>query len=470
MIINRVKFIMRKVLFVNAVDPVAEVENRYLPLWPAYLAAYAEKHLGPGRIDFRFMTRRLENELDVYEPDVVAIGSVSQNFNHALRYAQECKKRGLAVIVGGPHISALPQCLSEDMDVGCIGEGEHTFLELMQLFLDRCEFRADGLNKINGIVYRDGDRLVRTSTRRLIDKLDQIPHPNRSLVGYQRHGYMFTSRGCPYRCTFCASSRFWNRVRFASANYVVDEILELVSNGCKMISFYDDLFVTNKERVKKIADLLADRGLLGKVKFTCSCRVNVVTKELVELLKRLNVVSVGMGLESGSDRILACLKGNVTVEDNERAVNLFKEAGIQVNASFVIGSPDETEDEIIDTYKFIKRSRLDFVDTYVLTPFPGTPVWDFAVERGLVSENMDWRHLNVNFEHSGNRSVIVSQKLSRNDIKRLYRKFRRQRIYRILKALPGSPWLQDVPKAVRGMIFEKVSKLSQKFLFLQFLE
>jgi anaerobic magnesium-protoporphyrin IX monomethyl ester cyclase len=448
---------MLRVLFVHAADPVSEVENRYLPLWPSYLAASAQDSLGPDQAKFRLAVKSISHELDTFSPDLLGISAVSQNFGYALGYAAECKRRGIPVIVGGPHMSALPQCLSPEMDVGCIGEGEQTFVELLRLYLRHGEFRSEDLAQIKGVVYYDNGRLMRAPPRPLVESLDSIPPPDRSIIGYQRHSYMFTSRGCPYRCRFCASSRFWKGVRFASAERVVAEISELAANGSRMISFYDDLFIADKARLRKIGDLIVERELNKKVVFTCSCRANLVTEEVVRLLKRMNVVSVGMGLESGSDRTLAYLKGAVTVRDNAAAINALKGAGIQANASFVIGAPYETQAEIMETYHFIRSSRLDFVDAYVLTPLPGTPIWEFAEQRGLVSNDMDWSRLDVNFERSWSKAILLSQTLSRDEIVHLFRKFRRLRLIKLVKAVPRSPWLPDVPivaaAAIKRMIW-----------------
>ncbi|MBI5572712.1 MAG: radical SAM protein [Desulfomonile tiedjei] len=453
---------MINVLCVNIVDPISEVENRYPPLWPAYLAAYADRTLGEGRVDFRVVTKGLEQEIESYKPHIVALGSVSQNFALAKQQARVCKERGLPVVIGGPHISLLPECLTRDMDVGCIGEGEQTFSELLELFLDQGRFTPDALSDIAGIAYHEDGRVKVTPRRELIRNLDDVPHPKRSLIGYGRDPYIIGSRGCPYKCTYCASSRFWKTYRVASADYAVEEIVELAVHGSRLIRFNDDLFMSNRTRVEKIITGLEDQGLLGKIAFSCSLRANLVTKELAALLKRMNVASVTMGLESGSNRVLASLKGGVTVEQNEAAVNSLKDAGIQSNAFFVIGAPDETEDEIMQTYRFIKRSRLDFVGVYVLVPLPGTPIWDFAAEKGLVSADMDWTLLNMNFEYNADRLVIVSQNLTRDEIKHLYRKFRRQRLYRILKALPSSPWLWDIPRVALGDLLERMRRLVAK--------
>ena len=443
-----------RVLFVNATDSKSEVENRYRPLWPAYLAAYAERELKDRSITFRYMTGALADELVRFGPDIVAISTVTQNYVEAVRYARLARDHGSSVVIGGVHISKVPTCLTPEMDVGVIGEGEATFAELLRLHLEHGEWRADHLAFVEGIVFRSGGELVSTPLRPLL-AADEIPHPKRSLVGYRRHDYMFTSRGCPFRCVFCASSRYWGGdVRWSSVEHVMEEMQELVDHGVRMISFYDDLFVANKNRLQQLAERTAASGLSRRVQCTCSARANTVTPEVVDALKRMNVVSVGMGLESGNDRVLKSLKGAVSTRDNSRAINLLKDSGIQANASFVIGAPDETEDEVLQTYRFIRESRLDFVDVYVLTPLPGTPMWEEAARRHLVSEDMDWRRLNINFETNADQAVIVSEQLSREQIVRLYRKFRRLRTWRILKALPGSPWLRDLPRVGWNLLRE----------------
>jgi anaerobic magnesium-protoporphyrin IX monomethyl ester cyclase len=450
---------MMRVLFVNAVDPISEVENRYRPLWPAYLVAYTEKHLGVDKLEFRFMTRDFEDELRSFKPNIVAISAVSQNYNLAMKYAGIAKEYGLAVVMGGIHISYMPHCLTKDMDIGCMGEGEDTFLELMRHYLDFGDFSRVDLGRINGIVYHDGGKLVRTPDRPMLHSLDQLPHPKRSIIGYQSHDYMFTSRGCPYRCVFCASSRYWRKVRWASSEYVIDEIHELIEKGVKTISFYDDLFTVNKKRLRQIADMIVASGFHRRVNFTCSCRANDITLDVVKVLKSMNVVSVGMGLESGCDRSLGYLKENVSVKDNWQAINFLKDAGIQANASFIIGAPDETEEEIMQTYDFIKKSRLDFVDIYTLTPFPGTPVWDYAAKKNLVSDDMDWSRLNVNLDVNKDFAIFVSERLSRQQLLLIYKKFRKLRFYRMLKALPTSAWLRDLPKVASMVLFEKLLRI-----------
>jgi radical SAM superfamily enzyme YgiQ (UPF0313 family) len=446
---------LKKVLFVNAVDPNSEIQNRYRPLWPAYLAAHVEKDIGLNKFEFKFMTDRFENELESFNPDIVGISAVSQNFNYAKKYAATAKEKGVTVIVGGIHISYLPECLTRDMDVACLGESEKTFSELMQLYLDTGSPPEDKLKNIDGITYWNKGKRVQTADRKLL-KPEQMIRPQRSVIGYQRHDYIFTSRGCPYKCIFCASTRYWDNVRYAPIDMVLQEIEELMENGVKVISFYDDLFIANRKRLHELSKAIIEKGFNKKLEFTCSCRANTVQPDKVEALKLMNVVSVGMGLESGAERILKYLKGGCSVEDNYEAINMFKDVGIQVNASFIIGVVDETEDEIMETYDFIRKSRLDFFDIYLLTPYPGTPIWSTAIEKKLVFNDMDWSRLDINTSPENPKAIIFSH-LDKKKLTSLYKKFRRLRLFRIIIALPRSPWLRDVPKVLYGILKEKFS-------------
>jgi radical SAM superfamily enzyme YgiQ (UPF0313 family) len=163
----------------------------------------------------------------------------------------------------------------------------------------------------------------------------------------------------------------------------------------------------------------------------------LVTDELVFLLKLMNVKSVGMGLESGSPAILEYLKGpNILVEDHINAINLLRKHNIKLHTSFIIGSPQESRQDILQTLSFIKKYRLKSFDTYALTPFPGTPVWDYAKARSLVSEDMNWNFLNVNFVINHDNAVILSERLTRDEIYELFRLFARvKRKIKMKKAL-----------------------------------
>jgi anaerobic magnesium-protoporphyrin IX monomethyl ester cyclase len=132
--------------------------------------------------------------------------------------------------------------------------------------MEKGHFDKKGLAKIDVIVFRRENRIIITGKRCPIEPLDKIPMPARDILKIEESAHMFTSRGCPDNCTFCASCRFWDKVRFFSADYVVDEIKLLVSRyKVKKIAFFDDLFIANKARIERILNLLKEEGIIGKV-------------------------------------------------------------------------------------------------------------------------------------------------------------------------------------------------------------
>ncbi|SPF43711.1 putative enzyme [Syntrophobacter sp. SbD1] len=453
---------MKRILFVSAINHLHHVENRYGPLWPAYLASYVEENLGKGFFEYLYANHAVEDKIRNYKPDLVAISSVTQNFNYAIRYAGIAKKYGLPVIVGGTHITSLPSCLAKEMDVACMGEGEETFLELMRHFLESSSFAADKLPSILGIAFHENGQVRVTAPRTLHNSIDRLPHPKRSIIGYGRRTYLYTARGCPDRCVFCGASRHWGKVRYASTPYILEEIEELIEHGVKVIRFADENFVANKPRLRELAKEIRARGINTRVKFSCWCRSSTVDAETAELLKSMNVVSAKLGLESGSSRILSYLKGKVTVEQNRNGVELLKKAGLQVNADFIIASPDETKEEILQTYEFIKRTPLDFVEINILSPLPGTPIWEYSLSKNLVSDAMDWSRLNFKFNKDPGTAIVLSETLGHSEIAKLHRKFQWLRLLKAFKAVWTSPWLAESPMLVLRRVIQRVKRRALK--------
>ncbi len=381
------------------------------PLGLAYIAAYLREYAG-----FRDTVIVDEDDpmaaLRRLKPDLVGISCLSFLFPAANRLAGAVRAElGVPVIAGGYHISYLPQHLAaSNFDLGVIGEGEETMMEVLRLFESAGGFSPAALRGVKGLVFRnERGASEQTEPRPLIEPLDRVPFPARDLLrmkdrylvprkaGFDRIGVyasMLTSRGCPFQCVFCSPRLFWRKFRAFSPARIADEIEQmLAAYPLDGIMIWDDLFVANRTRLRQIVDEAEGRGITRRTRFCVFARADLIDDEMMKLLKRLNVASVVFGLESGSERMLRYYKkGAVTVADNYRALKLCKQHGMRTMATMIIGAPDETEADIAETHALVRSPDLDQAVICHLTPLPGTETWEDAKRAGLVSEDPGWSY------------------------------------------------------------------------------
>jgi radical SAM superfamily enzyme YgiQ (UPF0313 family) len=408
-----------KILFINA----NEESSTDLPLGLGYLVSSLREEFGRNSMKFKIVNQNIEEEINNFKPHIVGITSTTKNYGKAINYAEIAKKHGLLVIIGGVHISTLPLSMTNNMDIAVIGEGERTIIELFNIFEKHENFENDTLKKIDGIAFRNNGKFIQTKRRAPIEPLDKIPFPARDLFNIGSSTHILTSRGCPFNCVFCSTSHFWGSVRFFSADYVANEIKYLVERyKVKDILIFDDLFTFNKERIRKITELLKREDILNKVTFYCNARANMIDGEMVVLLRRMNVRSVVMGLESGCPSTLKYLKADtLTIKDSLNAIKLLKKYAIRYGASFIIGSPKETEKDILTTLEFIRDAKIDNFDVFILTPFPATPLWGYAKKRKLVDDkDMDWSTLDITSINDFDKAVILSENISREKLSKIF--------------------------------------------------
>jgi radical SAM superfamily enzyme YgiQ (UPF0313 family) len=455
-----------KILFVNAINTYVESQTRYPPLGIGYLVAMLRREFG-SEVDCRLIEAGVEGAIRDWQPHLVGIGAVSQNFNLAMHYAELAREAGSVVVAGGYHITEMPTSMTPAMDVGVLGEGEHTMCELVATLRECGSLPPDRLSRIAGIAYRDGGgELEITEPRPVVGaktkSLDELPMPARDLMQIRPHTNMVTSRGCPYNCTFCASTRFWPNIRYFSPEYMIEEVKQLIrDHGVRYITFHDDLFIANVQRLREFHDLVLKEDLPRKgFRFSCSSSATRITEEMATLLKEMNFVTVSMGLESGNQEVLRRLKGPAfKVETNQRAVEILHRHGIHVHATFIIGEPRETLKQMQETYDFVRRNPFALVSFFALTPLPGTRVWHDAKARGLVSDTMDWSRLSEHFEFDWRKSIIVSEVVSRRDIRRMYLKMRRLRLYKMARAMLRHPFQMDLGAYLKAKAAEWAFRL-----------
>ncbi len=385
---------MRIGLIQAIIPEFIDIWHGHQPLGLGYLSSYVKAHAS----DVEIYLARNEKELLDGRPELVGVSAVTYNFGEAARLARCAKDEfGSFTVLGGTHITALPESLPDSFDVGILGEGEMTFVELIRALQNNATAVAD-LRKINGITFRNGEAVEITARRELVRPLDSLPFPDRTLFEAssdlkEGHASLISSRGCPYDCAFCSSVIHWGRtIRNFSADYLIREISEVVEKyHPKRVEFVDDLSLNDKERFRKVCEFIVSSGLSDEhLTFHLTGRANNIDEETCALMKSINTTQLFIGLESMSDKVLKNLgKGGVSVEINRRAVELLHKHDIPINASFIIGTPGETIDDAYLSCQFVLENleKFCYVDGGILRIFPGTKFWQDAVAKGIIHEN-----------------------------------------------------------------------------------
>lgn len=338
-----------------------------------------------------------------FEPDVVGVSIWTAYAASAFHVARISKAINPAcpVIVGGPHATVKAgEVLSicPDVDYVVRGEGEITAAELITALADCRLRRADSarshnpqLEAIEGISSRAGGTIRHNPARERIRNLDDLPLPDRTLLrnegtySSEDMGLIMTSRGCPFSCSFCVTET--RQVRYRSIEHILAEIKHVKATyGTTQFSLKDDSFTVNKKRVAEFCDALVRAGL--HIGWECNTRVDLVNEEMLRRMKRAGCNSIKVGIESGSEEELERMNKGITLDQARQAATLFRKTGLHWTGYFLMGTPGETSEDIYKTLDFMYEVRPDFASIGVYEPFPGTPMFEEGVQRGLVRSGM----------------------------------------------------------------------------------
>jgi len=366
-------------------------------------------------------------------PGIVGISAKTININNAAALAQRLRQAGYSnpIVIGGAHVTAVPSATLElfpQFDLGVLGEGEETFLEIVTR-VEQCASLTD----IEGTVIRNDDGRVRANPRRPpIEDLDRLPLPAWDLLENFPHGYqhsaletkqlpaasIITSRGCPFSCTFCDNAVFGQKVRHHSAGYTLDMISHLKTNfGVRDLMILDDNFLLKKERLFEICESLAAEK--DKMSWYCMGHSNSMTRDRLDAIKSAGCWFIELGIESGCDRILKVLKKSTNKEKIAKAVRLARNAGLKVKGNFIFGLPTETTESLNETIEFAVSVGLTHFQQNFLTVWPGCAISDVAEDYG--EHTGDWEtmaHQRITFvPHGLTESDLVSAS------KRAFRRF-----------------------------------------------
>lgn len=295
--------------------------------------------------------QELRNVIEEVNPDKVGITVLNVKYKSALKVIDIAKEMGVPVVVGGVHATSEPTTYPEGVDVFC-GEYESR-----------------------------GGR---------IKNLDELPMPDYSMLmdKYSPNGYghMLSSRGCPFRCTFCASKVMWDRkVTYKSVDRILSEMEYVWRNfGTDYFTFWDETFTLNKKRIVEFCDKYQ-----LPAKWRCDTRADSITDDLVRRMSDANCGQMSIGLESGDNEILSLIGKNETTDMFIRAAEILHRNNVQWKAYMIIGFPYDTEDSILRSIEFVKSLKPFRITLSYFTPYKGTDLYDEVRAMGLINDTYD---------------------------------------------------------------------------------
>lgn len=428
-----------KILLINspvwltAGHPISESP----PVGLLYLAAVLEKAGHRARVldpdVLKMDLDELGGRLREMNPEAIGIGSTTLGLPSLSKVVSLCEKilPQAKIIAGGAGVAVEPQKTLEEnkgIDAVFIGEAEESLPRWLKAVRQN-----ESWEKIGGIAFLKDNRFIQTETQGPPGNLDTVPFPAYHLLEPKFEKYhgvanvwegidlpnavIMGSRGCPHRCIFCSNKT--RLVRRRSPENIVDEI-ELYRSqfGAKSVQFYDNEFIgmtgDQNEWVKEVCREIIRRGL-DKLGYLAQGRCNrFIDLETLQLMRRAGFKWIWWGAESGSDRILKIVKKDITVQEIKRALRLARQSGIKSLMFLMVGFPGETKKDVILSAKLIKEARPDRVHCHIVTPLPGSELWDYALAHGLIDE-FDYSKYDM-------KNIVVhhTENWSRDDIREMY--------------------------------------------------
>jgi len=408
---------------------------------------------------------RIESKLRSFAPGLIGVTTTTDQFPLARKLIACISKISSApVVLGGIHPTVCPDesIAVPEVTAVCVGEGEGAILDIVE----RLRNGGDLTSIPNLWVKLPDGSMVRNPVRPLIENLDALPILDRDLFDYPRillHGgdglEVMASRGCPFPCTFCANHTLRELyrgkgkfVRYCSVKKVTEEIRLQIERfpEARFVTFHDDTFNLNKEYLRELCEIYAENVGLP---FRCNLRADLLDEEVVSLLKKANCSSVWIGVEAGSDHIRnRLLKKGLSRDDLLRAFKLVRAAGIKTRAFNMIGSPEETKEDILETIQLNRQLSPDEVlAPTIFRPYPGTALHEYCSQKGWIS--------NRTVQGYGDSSVLDQPSVSARELDYLQELFpyavkqpRMAMLFRILAHARARRAYQRLPDGVKNAL------------------
>ncbi len=347
-------------------------------------------------VDLKYKNWKEDKLRKIFEKtDLLGITCLTPSINSTIQLSKLAKECGVEkVIVGGYHPTLDPYMIEEDsIDIIIRGEGELTFKEIIE---------GKPLKDIKGISYSKNGQTYHNELRSLIENLDELPFPRRDLLRRNFYNYfglsvdvMESARGCPHNCNFCCvivhNRRRW---RAKSTERVIQEILKM-DKSKRWYVFYDSSFTIKMNRVKDICDAIIEYGMDYKY-YSAQGRVDDVVKnpDIVKRMAEAGFKMLFIGIESTKQDSLDRIGKKTTVEQNKKAIKILHDYGITIFGSMIIGNIGEKVEDVKRNIDFCKKMEVDIMQFTPLTPYPGTKLYEEAMEKGWI-ENPNYENWNL---------------------------------------------------------------------------
>ncbi len=371
------------------------------PLGFLYLISVLREHF-PDMFEIKLIEQALYDltvddiarKIKKFQPDIICISCMSVEANEMREVAAMCKTAApdAPVWLGGPHGSIFYdiELESGNFDAVCIGEGEHTFIEMIERWLEE-----KTLEDVSGLAIMKDGKVFKTPPREYIQDLDSLPLPAWDMVDLDLYGrqismngfvaampwaLVFTTRACPYHCIYC-HNLFGKKVRKRSIERVLDEIELLTKTyGIKEIHIVDDIFNLDRERAKKICDEIVGRDIKIKIAFPNGLRGDQMDKELIQKLKKAGCYSITYAIETASPRLQKRIKKNIKLDKLKEVIEWTDAEGIITQGFCMLGFPGETVEEMKMTIDYTLKTKLSRAWFFTVVIYPRTGLYDMAVE------------------------------------------------------------------------------------------
>jgi anaerobic magnesium-protoporphyrin IX monomethyl ester cyclase len=331
-------------------------------------------------------------------PLIVGITVLTAEAGRAYKVSKMIRKAepDCTIIMGGVHVTALP---NEPLEIGAAdivvrGEGEETLRELYFALRE-----GKSWSQVPGITYiNDKDEVITNPDNTLIDNLDDIPMFPYELFENPRYdlGVITGARGCPFKCTYCSQRLLTGLTyRWHSTERIVENLTLLVNKYHQTsVNFYDDIFSINKRRVIDLCEGIIAAGLHKKCNFSVQTRADSIHEDLLPIMKKANFTTVGIGMETGVERIALETNKEQTVAQHLETAELCKKYGIKVSFFMIFGFPGETKEDRDETFRVVNGADVGYVKFNNLIPYPGTAIYDIAQKEGRLHIEPGWTNFN----------------------------------------------------------------------------